>query len=157
MLESLVPTRAVRWLFALLLAALPLEVVVARTYSEPFPALFGPAFEGSQEDDGVVHLRASRVVLLTADGVEREVESSVVLPESEALGAALLNSGYRSESRANAPEARAWLSARLEETVSDLDVVAVTVEWRQADYEIVDRRLSDRRVEKTVRVDLGPS
>ncbi|MDQ4054432.1 MAG: hypothetical protein M3237_17260 [Actinomycetota bacterium] len=156
-LESIVPTKLVRWLFGLLLVALPLEVAVAARYSEPFPALFGPAFEGSQEEDGVVHLRLSRVVLVTAGGIEREVESDVVLPESEALGAALLNSGYRSEVRANSAEARAWLTARLEEQFPDLEVTSVVVEWRRADYDIGSQEVSDREVEKTVRVDLEPS
>jgi hypothetical protein len=156
-LESLVPTKLVRWLFGLLLVALPLEVAVAMKYTEPFPALFGPAFEGSQEENGVVHLRLSRVVLVTADGTEREVGSDVVLPDSETLGAALLHSGYRSEARANSAEARAWLSARLEERFPDLEVASVVVEWRRADYDIVSQDVSDREVEKTVRVDLEPS
>jgi hypothetical protein len=156
-LASVVPTKVVRWFFGLLLVALPVEVAVAMKYAEPFPALFGPAFEGSQEEDGVVHLRLSRVVLVTADGTEREVGSNVVLPDSETLGAALLQSGYRSEARANSPAARAWLSARLEEQFPDLEVTSVVVEWRQSDYDIASQKLSDLEVEKSVRVDLEPS
>lgn len=149
-----VPTRGVRWLFGLLLVALPLEVAVAVKYAEPYPALFGPAFEGSQEKDGVVDLLLSRVVLVTADGEERGVPSGVVLPESETLGAALLQSGYRSEARANSPAAREWLAARLDEQFPHLNVASVLVEWRRADYDIDSKQLSHREIEKVVRVDL---
>lgn len=150
------PAKAIRWLFALLVLALPVEVAVARAYSEPFPALFGPAFEGSQEADGAVDLQLSRVVLVGVDGAEHAVEPDVVLPPSESLGAALLQSGYRSEARANSPEARAWLAARVAEQLPGLEVASVVVEWRRATYDIATGTLSSGDVGRTVRVDLEP-
>jgi hypothetical protein len=60
--------RRVRWLFAVVVAALVAQLAYAYAFEEPYPSFLFPGFSGVPDDNGPVRVLRPRLVVATPDG-----------------------------------------------------------------------------------------
>lgn len=149
-------TTGIRLAFVVCLAILPAELLVARVFGEPYPALFQPAFVGSPQVGPYALVEVPHVFVRNDDGI-REIPYRTVIPKSDQLGTSILRSMFGTPSRANAPETVAWLRTAVREAYPDLTgAVSVEIEWRLGMYHVDGGGLKSEKTVREVTIDLEP-
>ncbi|MBZ4486840.1 hypothetical protein LQ938_02915 [Microbacterium sp. cx-55] len=146
--------RAIRTAFAVCILILPVELVIARLFGEPYPALFQPAFVGSPESDRYASVEVPHVSIRSGT-LTQEIPYLDVIPESDQLGTSILRSMFGNPSRATNPETVDWLRAVLRERYPDFpEVQFVDIEWRLGRYAVVGGELESEETVREVTIDL---
>lgn len=153
------PTRAgirVRWLFAITLAFIPVELAIAFFLdAEPYPALFQPAFSGSPQVGHEAIVPRPVVTVIFDSGEEEDLDFTEIIPSREVLGSSLIAAGYGTTERANSPENLAFLDERFAELFPGRTVASVLIDWRELDIDVATGEQVSSRSTKTVVIDMS--
>lgn len=144
-----------RWLWAITLLLIPAELAFAFFFTEPYPALFQPAFSGSPQVGHSVLVRIPVVTVTFDDGSTSVVDFNELIPSDEVLGTSLLEAGYGTEERANARENTAFLEKRFAILFPDQVVDTVFIDWRVISYDIATGEEGKSTSMKSVTIDLA--
>jgi hypothetical protein len=148
-------TIALRVAFAAALVLLPLELVVQRVASQPYPGVYQPSFAGTPLVGDTLTARVPIVQFAFSDGTTRDVPFEEVLPESKLLAMSVFKSAFFEEGRANDPATVGYLRDLLQEKFPGSEPATMTVEWTSQKIDIRDPDDRPGTVTKTIVVDLS--
>lgn len=149
------PKAGVALLFVATVGVVPLGLVVSKTFSEPYPALFNPAFQGAQEDDGLTTITQPSAVLLLADGGRRTIDYTDLFPETPLRASTLLSNAFGSQAEADDEASQRWLAERVALRFPELAAEGVELTWRRVTYVIATQDEVSSTLDRQVVVDLG--
>lgn len=126
----------VRALFAVAVLLLPVQVWVKNNISEPYPALFAPAFAAVPQEGTLAVSEEPRVVVGYEDGTEETVPFAQVLPAGGPSARLIpFRSAFRDDTRAHDPRTVAFVADRLAER-GGRPVSSMTVHWEEVVYDL---------------------
>lgn len=146
----------VRAVFAAAVVALPVQMVVDRALSEPYPGLFQPGFSGVFQQGDVATAREPEATVRYADGRDEVVPWQALLPEGTAvLPLAVLRRLTLTPGVADDPETATFLRGRISDRRPGGDPEVLTVAWRRVAYPLDGGPSRVLAVEETVRIDVS--
>lgn len=147
-------TWGIRAVFAVAVLLLPVQVWVKNNISEPYPALFAPAFASVPQDGVLAVSEEPRVVVTYEDGSKETVPFAQVLPEGGPSARLVpFRSAFHDDARAHDPRTVAFVAERLTERAGR-PVSSMTVHWEEAVYDLTTGKRSVRSEPSTVELDL---
>ncbi len=149
-----VTSKQLRLLFASAILALPAHVLFRAVVDEPYPGLYLPGFGGTPRQNLTTVTREPRITVLFRDGRKQHFGVEDILPPTPILPAAIFSSAFYSEKRANDPQTRAWLRARIVANTGQ-DPRSVIIEWEQVRYRLVDGSRDPIAVLKTLELHMA--
>lgn len=144
----------VRGLFAVAVAALPVQLVVREVGSEPYPGLYQPSFGGTVAEGLDYQTYEPLVTVIERDGTERKVDYRDVLPPTPVLPLSVFRSAFEDDKRSQDPQTARWLRSRLLVLDPGSDPQSATIEWVRVDRQIGSTRSQVAEVAKTVVLDV---
>jgi hypothetical protein len=126
-------------MFALVILSLPVQMLFAARFSEPYPGLFQPFFYGDSQSGGVIDVKAVEMEvdgrriepfdLFPADGPAREIVSSMFPPGD---GEMRVDEGTRTSIRAT-------LASKLGTEPRELSIT-----WERRRFDLATGKVSER-------------
>lgn len=145
----------VRWLFAITILFIPVELAIAFFATEPYPALFQPAFSGSPQVGHEAIVPRPFVTITFDSGEEEDLDFTEIIPSREILGSSLIAAGYGTTERANSPENLAFLDDRFAVLFPGRTVASVLIDWRELDIDVATGEQVSSRSTKKVVIDMS--
>lgn len=138
--------------FASVIGSLPVQIVFAEQYSEPYPGLFGPGFSGTAQREGAVTVSFP---VVKVDGRRVAIRELTRMWVSN-HGRNLVESYFpRRQGDGQLPNnIRRWMRSNLEQ-VMVAEPRHLSVTWTQARFDLDSGRISESRTISAYHVDLG--
>ncbi|QBI20302.1 hypothetical protein ER308_12500 [Egibacter rhizosphaerae] len=106
-------------------------MLVARLWSEPYPALYQPSFAGAAQGGEQVEFTVPRVTMHARGGEDLRLHHMDLMAESRVAEIAVFSTAFPADNLEDALEDSSnaqWLQSRLEELTGE-SPEAATVEW----------------------------